>query len=134
MSHFTPINDEDQLADLSQMDQQLAHKGQIITGTINPFVLDPATVALDPAICSGLVGSFASNAGQLAIPTQHNSTDQSGQRGQLASYIPFWFSRIHLLQSHSNDTIDTTIVTHGFTPVLPWREKHSVPSLAVVIC
>src|SRR5664280_3449074 len=67
MSHFTPINDEDQLADLSQMDQQLTYKGQIISGIIDAFVLDPATVAFDPAICSGLVGSLASNAGQLAI-------------------------------------------------------------------
>ena len=53
---------------------------------------------------------------------------------QVSGYIPFRFSWVHLLQSHSNDTIDTTIVTHGLTPVLPWPEKHSVPSLAIVIC
>ena len=83
------------------MNQPLAHKGQIIANISDAFILDPATISFDTTIGSGLVGSFTSNARQLAIPSQHNPADRCNQRGQLSGYIPFRFSWIHLLQSHS---------------------------------
>jgi hypothetical protein len=39
----------------------------------------------------------------------------------------FGFGWIYWFQSHSNGAIDATIVTHGCTPVLPWRENLVYP-------
>ena len=130
---FTPVNDENQFTDTSQMVQQLAHKRQVITFIVDPLVLDPATVPFDPAVGFGMIGGFAGYGGQLATLTQYNPADHRRQRGQHAHLVAFRFSRKQLSHGCSYGTIYATIVTHGFTPVLPWPEKQSVPYVAVVI-
>ena len=120
---FTPVNDEDQFTNTSQMMQQLAHKRQVITFVVDPLILDPATVAFDPAVGFRWIRGLAGYGGQLATLTQHYATDHRRQRGQHAHLVAFRFGRKQLPHSCSDGTIYTTIVTHGFTPVLPWLEK-----------
>src|SRR3972149_10705543 len=120
MPDFTPVDDKDQLSDLRQAEQQAAHKGQVIAFIIHTLVLDPATVAFDPAVGFGMIGCFASNAGQLTTLAQYNATDHRRQCVQHANLIPLRFCRKQLSHRYSNGTIDPTIVTHGLTPVLPW--------------
>jgi len=110
MPNFTPVDDKDQLPDLRQAEQQLAHKGQVIAFIIHTLILDPATVAFDPAVSFGMIRCFASNAGQLTTLALHNATDHRRQCTQHACLIPLRFCRKQLPHRYSNGTIDPTIV------------------------
>ena len=94
LSNFAAIDDEHQLADGCQPVEQFLHKGQVIGFILNPFILDPAAVTFDPAVCLGVIRCFASDGWQLATLTQHNATHQRCQCGQHACGIPFRFAWI----------------------------------------
>src|SRR4030066_314834 len=134
MPDFTSVDNENQFTDTGQMVQQLAHKGQVIAFIIDPFILDPATVALDPAVRFRLIRGLSGYGRQLATLSQYNAADHRCQCGQHACLVAFRFAWKQLPHGCSDGTIYTTIVTHRFTPVLPQREKHSVPDVAIVIC
>ena len=68
MPDFAPVDDKDQLSDLRQAEQQLAHKGQVIAFIIHTLILYPASVAFDPTVRFGMIGCFASNGRQLTTP------------------------------------------------------------------
>src|SRR3972149_1065785 len=122
MPNFTSVNDEDQFSTTGQMVQQLAHKRQVIAFIVDPLILDPATVAFDPAVGFRTIRGLAGYAGQLATLTQHNPADHRRQCGQHAGLVTFRFGRKQLPHGCSDGTIYATIVTHWFTPVLPWME------------
>lgn len=123
LPNFTAIDDEDQLPDFGQAVEQFLHKRQVIAFVPNPFILDPATVPLDPAVRFGLIRRFAGDGRQLTALAQHNPADQRRQCCQHSGRIAFRFAWIQLHDCLSNGTIHPTIVTHRYTPVLPWREK-----------
>ena len=100
--------------------------------SFNAFILYPVAKAFDPTVGFGMIWRFSCDGWQLITSRLYNACYHRGQRGQHASKVAFWFSRKQLFHGHSDGTIYATIV-HWFTPVLPCREKLSVPHMAVVI-
>jgi len=76
-----------------------------------------AFVAYDP------IWRFASDSRQLATLAQHNATHQRCQGGQHSRGIAFQFAWIQLHDCLLDGRIHSMIVTHGYTPVLPWPEN-----------
>jgi hypothetical protein len=78
---LTAIDHKHQFPDLRQPVEQLLHKGQVKGFAVDPFILDPAAVALHPAVGLGLIGYFSGDDLQLAALAQHNPTDQRSTCG-----------------------------------------------------
>jgi hypothetical protein len=104
------------------MSQQLTHERKVKCFILNEFILHPATVPFDPTVSFGPIRCSASNGRQLTASGLDYPSRHRCQRAQPTSRITLWFSRKQLFHSHSDGTIDSTIV-HWFTPVLPCREK-----------
>ena len=131
MTNFATIHHKYQRPNTGQSVQELPDKRQVVNFKVNLLVLDPATVALDPALWLGSIRRIFRNVGQLATLALHDATNQGCHGVQVASQVPFRRLRIKLLNRLSNGTIDTTVVTHGYSLSFV-VEKQSVPCLAAV--
>jgi hypothetical protein len=134
MPYFTPVNDKHQLADVGQPNQQFPDEGQVISFTVNPVVLDPATVALDPAVRFRLIRGFAGNRGQLATFPSTMPLTSAARVVNLRAWLPF---------GSVGNNCRMLVVMVRYTrrlslmgPLLFFLggKKHSVPDVAVVIC
>jgi hypothetical protein len=74
------------------------------------------TVAFDPAAWLGCIRGMSGDRGQLAVFPLHDVRHHASQRVPIAGEISFRFSRKQLSDGSSNGTINTTVVTHGYTP------------------